>query len=30
MTKLYSLFAACAAFVPLAYALMNQAAQIVA
>jgi hypothetical protein len=30
MTKLYSLFAACALFAPLAYAVMHQAAQIVA
>jgi hypothetical protein len=30
MTKMYSLMAALAAFMPIAYAVMNQAAQIVA
>ncbi len=30
MTKMYSLVAAAALFVPLAWTLMNQAAQIVA
>lgn len=30
MTKLYALIAACAVFVPVAMATLNQAAQIVA
>ena len=30
MTKFYALIAACAVLAPVAYALMNQAAQIVA
>ena len=30
MTKFFAMIAACAVFVPVAYALMNQAAQIVA
>jgi hypothetical protein len=30
MTKFYALIAACAAFVPMAMATLNQAAQIVA
>ncbi len=30
MTKLYSLIAACALFAPVAFATLNQAAQIVA
>ena len=30
MTKFFTLIAACAVFVPMAYATLNQAAQIVA
>lgn len=30
MTKLYALIAACAVFAPMAMAMLNQAAQIVA
>jgi hypothetical protein len=30
MTKFFALIAACTVFVPVAYALMNQASQIVA
>ena len=30
MTKFYALIAACAVFLPVAYATMNQAAQMVA
>lgn len=30
MTKFYALIAACAVFAPMAFAMLNQAAQIVA